>query len=505
MFEMRRKSLNILYTILFILLTFSVIYNFSQLAADIGEDEELDTFLIMALNLYKNSTISLEKTDRPNPLPTSFWEPAYPVYLYFCMALNPIIGRNVGFDKLRKDRNLITFLKYLQIPILITISLCTAYIVRITTGNILLAFVGLIMTGFSPSLMRSLISFYSEAFAALILLCVAICLYKVFEKKKIIYYFLLGFALGCLVLTRAQFIYCIVFILCLLFYGAYKKVFENKKRFFIGLTTLVAIYSLIVGGWIMRNYIHFKLLKISERGPIVLLTRSEKNLMNIKEFFGSFFYWTWDGLLFCYSTHDNYSKEKGVIGFINKKRAEIKDFLNLSELIKEGAVFERLNRNNNSSFTSAAWNKYSKIEQKYAESSNSKYLIEKETEELAKDQIFAHPIRHILATLPFAWRGIFFEVAVRSKYFPPFELLSIMLMIISVIYFPALFFITFVSLKDKIWPLLAFSLPALYLFAVNSFLTHNLPRYNIPLMPILAASLLISFRMITEKKLKQKP
>jgi hypothetical protein len=64
------------------------------------------------------------------------------------------------------------------------------------------------------------------------------------------------------------------------------------------------------------------------------------------------------------------------------------------------------------------------------------------------------------------------------------------------LYLTSLFFIPFISWKKKNWPLFALCLPALYLFAAHSFLTHSEPRFNVHLIPILVASFLISIHFI---------
>jgi hypothetical protein len=49
----------------------------------------------------------------------------------------------------------------------------------------------------------------------------------------------------------------------------------------------------------------------------------------------------------------------------------------------------------------------------------------------------------------------------------------------------SLFAVFFISIKRKYWELFIVLLPALYLYGMNTLLTHNIPRYNDPAIPLL--------------------
>jgi hypothetical protein len=62
---------------------------------------------------------------------------------------------------------------------------------------------------------------------------------------------------------------------------------------------------------------------------------------------------------------------------------------------------------------------------------------------------------------------------------------------INIVYFAALFFLAFLSIKRGWWDLFALILPALHLYGIQSFLTHNLARYNKPLTFLLLSCCLL--------------
>ena len=82
----------------------------------------------------------------------------------------------------------------------------------------------------------------------------------------------------------------------------------------------------------------------------------------------------------------------------------------------------------------------------------------------------------------------------------PFNMVLVSSVGISLAYFGSLFFLAGLGIKRRKWDLFAVSLPALYLYGVNSFFTHSIPRYNQPLIPVLIVALLTVVNLLINRK-----
>jgi 4-amino-4-deoxy-L-arabinose transferase-like glycosyltransferase len=352
------------------------------------------------------------------------------------------------------------------------------YIVFMLTRNIFYGYVALFLTGFSTSLLYAANNLCAEHLAALLMLCVSLFLYKAVKEKDTKYFVLLGAALGLLVLTRGVFQYFIIIILIFLVFLAIVGLFKKRKLLICTIIFSITYFGLI-GSWMARNYMHFGRFFITERGGIVLLLRSECNMMNRKEYLGAFLYWA----------PDKYLSESLLKSFFGE------------DAIKPGGALERLNRLNDSSFylrTKAIW---AKVEKEFANQKKSE-MVDKRLKSMAKTNILQHPVRHILATLPIGWRGLFAEHGYRLK-IPGSGIVINSSVPTNIVYFAAFFFLTFLSIKNRWWELFALILPALYLYGIQTALTHNLARYNKPIIPILVIAMLFVVHYITSKRAVQ--
>jgi len=122
-------------------------------------------------------------------------------------------------------------------------------------------------------------------------------------------------------------------------------------------------------------------------------------------------------------------------------------------------------------------------------------------------RILAHPFRHIAVTLPILWRGIFIEMGCLSKLVWKntilFNLASVFFLILSFPYIFSLVFHTVVASKKRDWAFLIIISPAWYLFFLNAAITHNIPRYNQPLIPLFAVLFLLMIHQLIESHHKK--
>jgi len=96
-------------------------------------------------------------------------------------------------------------------------------------------------------------------------------------------------------------------------------------------------------------------------------------------------------------------------------------------------------------------------------------LADKALFDEALGRIASHPLRHLAVTLPLAHRGIYVERTAA---------MSLLLFILAGTALAR-------ALATRDWPALAAFAPAVLSFGFHSFLTHNIPRYNVFLVPVL--------------------
>ncbi len=456
----------LLYLIIFLIFIVSVFStNYIMISNDVPV-KDAGEYLLMAYNFEKYGTFSLETRDIPDPEPTAYREPVFPAYMAFCILINPAIN-NMDRETLFKEGNF--YIKVMQIPVLLILSFLVFYIVFLITKNPVTSFITLFLVGTSMTLSDTVSRLLSENISALLIILTAIFFYKLITQKKIIFFILSSISLGILILDKAVFLYFIfiAFIFLLIYY--LKTKFCTKKIFITGLLIFILTSSIIPGAWMARNYYHFGHFALTGRGGIVLLVRAEKNLMTPKEYLASFFYW---------------SPSEKVRTLILSKILSEKDY-------------ERLDRSNKNSF----YYQVTRVELgvKNVPETNTispEYTTFEKDSELRKkaiDLILKHPIRHILAIPQFVWRGLFPESGFLIDLPGSTEFKIANNNILNLFISFSFFYMFIFSIRKKMWNLFAFLLPGIYLFSINSLMTHNIARYSAPIIPVLIISTVLFF------------
>jgi len=270
------------------------------------------------------------------------------------------------------------------------------------------------------------------------------------------------------------FMYLIVFVLIFLVVLGLAGKFV-KKELVTGLVILLAAYFALVGSWMVRNYIHFGKLYITGRAGAVLAIRAEYDMMNTREYFGSFLFWT----------PDNYVRKKLIPRFFGEKA------------LHSGGALARLSKVNPRGYYKLGRAVRSNVVKSYGASLETA-AIDTEVRNAAKEKILSHPFRHIVTTIPCAWRGLFVED--RYSLSVPFSVVLVSSVGISLAYFGSLFFLAGLGIKRRKWELFAVTFLALYLHGINSFFTHSIARYNQPVIPVLIVALLTVVNLLINRK-----
>lgn len=240
---------------------------------------------------------------------------------------------------------------------------------------------------------------------------------------------------------------------------------------------MLLLSSSMVCGWMFRNYHYFNTFSLAGRSGNVLLLRAEKNNMTSKEYIASFFYWA--------------------PGDLVKTKIMPKIF--------DESDYKRLVRTNKDSFyynvTRIEWGAKNIEDTNTISSESTSFEKDKELRDLAIKKILNNPVRHILAIPQFMWRGIFAESGFRIS-IPSTDVQVVNNNILNLFLFFCFIYLFVISIKRKYFNLFAFLMPSMYLFLMYSFFTHYIPRYSIPLIPILIVSsvILISNKFYKSKK-----
>jgi hypothetical protein len=109
----------------------------------------------------------------------------------------------------------------------------------------------------------------------------------------------------------------------------------------------------------------------------------------------------------------------------------------------------------------------------------------------AKRWIFENPVRHVIMTVPFAWRGVwcFYGGGI-------FTALN------AICYSTFMALVLYVFCRPR-GDILAFVLLPVSMLFFNAFLTHNLVRYSAPAIPHLVISLLVTISIIFGRGVKK--
>ena len=430
----------------------------------INESSDANYYMRMTYHIYHHHVVSGAKS-AIKPDPTARREPAFSFYMSSMMHFYPKF-KSVDFSVLTKAEGALQMFRRSQIPVLVISSLCAWIFTYLLTRKFSFSYLSMFLVAFGNSLLIIANEIKREHFMAAVLLIAAIFLYLSIKHQKKKYFALLGLSLGVLVLSNAIFQY-FAYILILYFFFLMKKgVFEKKKcLIFIGI--FFAAYLIPVGSWQIRNYKHFKRFYICDRAGGVLAIRAEYNKMTADEWGGAFFFWTPDPLF-----QQKAVKEMQKGRWINLHRSNPKGYYKTAKSIKNFKAKEDVSLN--------------------------PAQQDKTIQKRALTEIIKHPVKHIATTLPFAWRGMFVEYGYLVNV--PFSIIVRSIVLVSLLYFAALFFLFVHSYQKQNWPLFSVTLICIYLFGMNAFFSHSLPRYNQPLIPLLAVLFMTAINQIFYQK-----
>jgi hypothetical protein len=446
----------------------------SAIVKDAGQN------LTMALNLRHNSVMSLAEHAPYSP---SMHREPIPV---FSTALSvALIDRVLGPTDTQAyfagERS--RYVKYQNVLWMALLCIGTFWAIHLFTSSVYLGVLGIILVNVKLPLVGSglrslrIDTLYSDlpAAAMLVLGCAALVSGLRRARKSMIT--LAGLCFGILALIKASFLYVFAvaaaILLCLY---AWRRRLPGNSVNSAHVGILVAAFAAVVLPWMYRNYATFGSFQISERGGHILDIRAVKDEMTAEEVRGSFYVWAPNRLQPLVGR---------VLGFSPRD-------------LQRGGRLQRLNRSRKSDFwhddieaelAGAPERAISFYRRARAErvqlcrqmgvcgGLDSDIAVDTVLKQKAFARIRERPLRHFAMTIPFLWRG---------------GLVTFPLFVVTLAY----------AVRARRYDIGVFVLPAFGLVMFFAVLSHFIPRYGVPVVPVAVVSGLILSKALWDALMK---
>ncbi|MDA0261485.1 MAG: hypothetical protein O3A21_04720 [Proteobacteria bacterium] len=399
-------------------------------------------YVLMAHNLFHRNVLSLTRQSDVPAIPTAYREPGYPILLAGMMAIDKQMAA-VSIDCLIKRdtvcANGYSWSKQINVLMLLLTGIVVWVLAWRLTGRSWIAHIGLLLCLANLELHEYATYLVSDFLALLLMALGSFALYLSGTKIDWRWSGIAGFLLGLLVLTKAAFVLLAITVLAVFLICAFRAQ-EGQRRKFVQLAAVFAIsHMVIVGSWVVRNWIELGAPMITQRGGHVLAHRVELNTMTPSEYGIAFLWWT-----------------RGFGDNLARKLVSVEDYTR----------FELRDPNG---FYNAAQTKWiAEVAKQREAGAVDQFDAEAAVGRQMRNTIIEHWFKNLLVTLPVGYRGLFIDEFI-------------------VLTFPCLVLLI-VSRRRRTPGFLWFALPGVYGLAFHAGLTLHLPRHSIPLLPTLAVA-----------------
>ncbi len=391
-----------------------------------------------AYNIAQYGVFSYLDADDGKVMPTHHREPVYSFLLAGVMRIAMDWHEGIKQACFLEQETICTpaykTIKMLHVLIALLIALSTYFIAQSFLKNAILSLTAAAAVGFVFCTSHFVNRFYTDHLAALFLLLHSYFLAVLVRDKKWWMGCLCGLLLGLLVLTKAVFFYWLILLsVGLPLLTLFKPVLWQKK--WIGSFVLLLLVSwLAVGAWMTRNAVQVGDFSVSKRAGELLAIRAEFTTMSWEDYFLGLIYF-------------NPVLKRLSSSFIDEER------------------YTNFYRNNPEGYYRRSKLGLGATEQWMVETG---LVITDENKQRAAVTVIKNNLTMQIALVPFfAQRGIFIK-----RYAFSFFL------------FLGLFITTIIGIKRRN-VMLIFTLPAWYSYFMHAGLTHYIPRYSEPLLPVL--------------------
>lgn len=438
------------------------INNLSPLQKDSSE------YLELSYHLAFNKTFSYDGVT-----PTNYREPLSSFLNAVNIHLFTDIKDSIEVNQLGMDLNLVSQITRINIFYLFMLYIGIWWLHFILTRShswmVFSAFIPMTYFSISTTYLKNLLSDVPSIVLFVFSTCV---LLSINEKPKFWKSFLLAVLLGLLIISKGVFYYLVPVYLILMIGLIW---FKDKTSLRIQKIKIFALSFLLtfltIFPWQLRNYIYLDDFSLTTRGGTILLLRAEMDQMNSEERVGMYYVFAPEVL-----------KKVVFEKYLGYERADYMD----------GGKLQRLNRDLENDYKAIESGNYNQIvsfirrsifislpklqEDAIKLSLDSDQYIK----QLSLNMIKENWKSHLLASFPFAWKGLWF--------YKGNNLVFVIVIGLSYFTFFLIFFKSLISLEIKF--LIFLSLPVL-LFMFHVLLTHNIPRYILPIVPFVSISLVL--------------
>ncbi len=429
-----------------------------------------DHNFLMAYNLINAGVMSIDDSGQRLGLPaTNYREPLYPLLLAGIMKAilpNPLPDLSCFRTKETDCGTLHERLKLLNVGLIIVL-LAAFYVMfplvaealglsKRQGGGLSFAMITFIAAG--SSYLAKVEFYYSDVLAGLLVFLHGASLLLFITRGRKTWAVVCGLSLGAIVLTKAIFLYWML-MLCLAIVGAAFLSWGRQPGRRAAVAMLIVIAVLPVGSWMTRNHVEIGSFSVSSgRDYQVLGVRAEYDAMRREEYFPGFVYFV---PVYGWAAAEKWFDEKD---------------------------YRRYVRNNPDSFFKVGQSREGLVGRQ-VEEGRSTYIA-------ALSVFVEHLPMHIATTALMTYRSFFIPAGYRTLRVKVGALSNWMTMatfIIHVTLVPSFILLCIWAVYRRDWFLLIFLAPAIFSVAIHAGLTHYIPRYNLPLIPLLFFSQFVLF------------
>jgi 4-amino-4-deoxy-L-arabinose transferase-like glycosyltransferase len=423
----------------------------------------------MAYHFSQHGTLSLDPLTIDDPKPTNYREPLPPLVqgLYFRAAqyLTGLPGEYFLTENGRRAAKLYN--------IFWAAILCLSIFYSITslTGLNVLGAIGALFMGWNVEID----SLMTELPATALLVLFSFLGLLAVQTRRLRYYLIAGLAAGALVLTKGAFLYIVLAVgICLAWLLARQADRLSVKRIVLSLALFTVGVSGFIAPWLVRNYHYYGSASITERSGVVLMIRANADQMTWTEYLGSFYAWTpgpyqeVTGRVFGF-THADLMKS----GRLQRLTGDEDSYYDLNLVEEDLAAVAAGKPEKATGFHLRAWAEQVRLSRELLEANDPIYgttadlLLRKRAMQLILD----HPVSHLLATVPFLWRGTHLSA-------------------------PLLAIFVVIAAMSRRRDIVAYVLPTIVMMVFYAVASHNIPRYNVPAEPVVIIAAIATVHLL---------
>jgi hypothetical protein len=351
----------------------------------------------------------------------------------------------------RYKHNLQPFLRINSLLLLLT-ALVAAATVKDATGKFWPAWLVLIAVSFNSSLLGYGEQLYVETAYTFTLALASSLIYAAVRRQYLGLYAAAGLSVSALILTRASFFYFLPILAIAAPVLIWRTPLNRRQQFAVGYATLFACSAIGPALWMVRNRQVCGDAGLRSGGNVVLAIRASYLDMNPVEYVESLVYWS--------PTVDD---EK---------------FYQWNQLEPGTSRLDR--RNPDGFYRRVKDDPALEVPTYCAPPEVRPFQLASRRADATLQDIGSKPLRYAASILPFAYQGFFIDTWISKSLLGG--------LIVNTIESAALICLVVRGWKTRNTAILLFILPSGFAIAFHAALTHNIPRFNIPVLPAMYAA-----------------